>query len=143
MGLKHGLRKHALYATWCNMKARCDNKKHPQYHDYGGRGISYTCAWSDFAVFLADVGEKPYPEATLDRINNDGDYAPENTRWADRHTQRVNSRQITEVTIGTTTRRIMEWCEEYNISIGAVHRRIKKGMSMVDAITTPKAKRFA
>lgn len=142
MGFKHGLRSHPLYATWCNMKARCDNPNHPQFADYGGRGIRYDSAWVEFPKFLTDVGEKPNDTATLDRIDNSGPYTVGNVRWADRHTQRVNSRQVNNVTIAGVTKRIMEWCSEYNITIGAVHRRMGKGMSVTDAITTPKAKRF-
>ena len=142
MAKRHGLRNHPLYATWCNMKARCDNPNHPQFKDYGGRGISYFLSWALFPAFLGDVGEKPFPEATLDRIDNNGDYTPHNVRWADRTTQRVNSRQITSITIGGKTKRIMEWCADYNITIGSVHRRLKRGMSIEDAITRPKAKRF-
>lgn len=139
---KHGLRSHVLYSTWCNMKARCDNPKHPQYADYGGRGISYCSEWAEFPAFLADVGERPFDGASLDRIDNDGNYEPSNVRWADRRTQRVNSRQVTLVTIGGETRLVTDWCRLYGISIGAVHRRLQKGMGMVEAITAPKAKRF-
>lgn len=142
MTLRHGLRGHALYPTWCNMKARCDNPKHPQYADYGGRGISYCSAWAEFPAFLSDVGEKPFDGASLDRINNDGNYEPSNVRWADRRTQRVNSRQVTLVTIDGDTRLVTDWCKLYGISIGAVHRRLKKGMGMVEALTTPKAERY-
>ncbi|MGC4008855.1 MAG: hypothetical protein QM805_07690 [Pseudomonas sp.] len=142
MGFKHGLRHHPLYATWCNIKARCDNPSHPQFQDYGGRGITYTAAWDDFPAFLSDVGEKPYPEASLDRINNDGDYHPGNVRWADRVTQRRNSRQVTPVTIDGETKLVTDWCRVYGISVAAVHSRLKKGMTMVEALTTPKAKRY-
>ena len=142
MAKTHGLRGHPLYATWCNMKARCDNRNHPQFKDYGGRGISYCPSWELFPAFLQDVGEKPFPEATLDRVNNDGGYTSDNTRWADRTTQRINSRQIRLVTIGGATKRIMEWCADYNIAIASVHKRLKRGMSIEDAITLPKAKRF-
>jgi len=142
MGYKHGLRSHPLYATWCNMKARCDNPLHPQFKDYGGRGISYDPAWADFPGFLDSVGEKPYPEATLDRIDNDGNYEPQNVRWADRVTQRRNSRQITEVSIDGDTKLVTDWCKVYDIAFASVRRRMKKGMTMEEAITTPKAKRF-
>jgi hypothetical protein len=124
------------------MKARCDNRNHPQFKDYGGRGISYAPDWASFPGFLEGVGEKPFPEASLDRIDNDGGYYPGNVRWADRTTQRINSRQITLVSINGETKRIMEWCTEYRINIASVHRRLKRGMSIQEAITTPKAKRF-
>lgn len=142
MGHKHGLRSHPLYATWCNMKARCDNPNHPQFGDYGGRGIQYCANWSDFPGFLSDVGERPFAEASLDRINNEGNYEPQNVRWADRNTQRRNSRAVHLVEIDGQTRHITEWCRHFDISIGAVHRRLKRGMSVVEALTAPKAKRF-
>ena len=142
MYLRHGLRSHYLYSTWCNMKARCNNKNHPQYKDYGGRGISYCKEWAEFPSFLAAVGDRPFESATIDRVNNDGDYGPENVRWADRRTQRVNARNVTPVTIGGVTKLVTDWCIVYGISIGAIHRRMKNGMSLVEAITTPKARRF-
>jgi hypothetical protein len=142
MAKRHGYRYHPLYATWCNMKARCNNQNHPQHKDYGGRGISYCKEWEEFPRFLADVGEKPFDTATLDRIDNDGDYKPSNVRWADRKTQRVNSRQIRNIEIDGETKLVTEWCEQYKISIGAFHRRLNKGWTEEQALTTPKAKRF-
>lgn len=139
---RHGLRKHPLYATWCNMKARCDNRNNPQYKDYGGRGISYHPSWAQFPNFLRDVGEKPFPEATLDRIDNNGNYSPGNVRWADKTTQRRNSRQIREVSIGEETRLLTDWCAQFGISIASVHSRMKRGMSVEEALSMPKAKRF-
>jgi hypothetical protein len=142
MAERHGFRGHPLYATWCNMKARCRNQKHPQFKDYGGRGITYSKEWETFPPFLHDVGERPFLGASLDRINNDGNYEPENVRWADRATQRRNSRQVSPVTINGETRLLTEWCKLYNITIGAVHNRMKCGMTVVEALTTPKAARF-
>lgn len=140
--VRHGHRNHPLYATWCNMKARCDSEKHPAYKNYGGRGIYYDPRWAEFTNFLLDVGEKPFPEATLDRVDNDGPYTKNNCRWATRSVQRRNSRQIVEVTIGEDTRIVTEWCAIYGISIGALHRRLHKGEDIVSAITRPKADRF-
>jgi hypothetical protein len=140
--MRHGYRYHPLYATWCNMKARCNNKKHPAYHNYGGRGITYHPAWGEFPSFLSDVGEKPFTKATLDRIDNEGDYTPNNVRWADRTTQRRNSRQIVEVEINGETKLFTEWCKIYNIAIASVHRRLQKGEDLVSALTRPKANRF-
>lgn len=140
--LRHGYRHHPLYATWCNIKARCDNKNHPSYENYGGRGIFYDPRWSIFPNFLTDVGDKPFPESSLDRINNDGPYTKENCRWASRVVQRRNSRQTVRVTIDEETKLLTDWCRVYNISIGAVHRRLRKGDDLITAITKPKAKRF-
>ena len=91
------------YVVWCNMKARCLNQDHPQYPDYGGRGITIFPRWADsFEAFLDDVGPRPVhllPEASrrsfysVDRINNDGNYEPGNVRWATPTQQRGNQRK--------------------------------------------------
>jgi len=139
----HGKRGHPLYSTWCNMKARCYNKNHPQYKDYGGRGIFVCDRWKhDFSLFLLDVGEKPFEGASLDRTDNSKGYSPDNFRWANRVTQRRNSRSISEVTIGNTTRLITDWCDIFGITFSAVKRRIDKGEDVISALTRPKAKRF-
>lgn len=79
--------------AWAAMKARCSNPEHRYYQDYGGRGIYVCDRWlSDFDAFLADMGKRPHPSYSLDRIDNDKGYSPENCRWADKRTQTINSR---------------------------------------------------
>lgn len=125
------------------MKARCDNVNHPSYHNYGGRGIAYTPEWSDFARFAKDVGEPPNSNLTLDRIDNNGNYTPENVRWASRATQARNTRQNVWVAIGGVTKCLYDWCDEYGISAAAVYSRMnRKHMDIVTAITVEKSERF-
>lgn len=81
------------YNAWRNMRARCGNPRHPRFKDYGGRGITVDPRWDDFEVFLADVGRRPGPSLSLDRIDNDGPYAPGNVRWATAPQQMSNRRR--------------------------------------------------
>ena len=93
----HGLKGTYLYSLWQNMKDRCLNSKSRCYPDYGGRGIAVHNEWvNDAGAFvsyvLAELGHRPSPDYTFDRINNDGNYEPGNVRWADAITQANNRR---------------------------------------------------
>lgn len=74
------------------MTQRCNNKRHPRYQHYGGRGITVCERWLKFQNFLTDVGLAPSKELTLDRIDNNGNYEPGNIRWATRSQQEANKR---------------------------------------------------
>lgn len=82
------------YAAWCSMKSRCLNDKHRAYVSYGGRGIGVCARWQEsFEAFLSDVGRRPSPVHSIDRINNDGHYEPSNVRWAPSSEQAKNRRR--------------------------------------------------
>lgn len=87
--------RHPLYATWRGIKVRCTNPQAKDWPRYGGRGITMCERWGfSFPDFLADVGPKPGPEHSIDRIDNDGNYEPGNVRWADPTVQATNKRSV-------------------------------------------------
>lgn len=74
------------------MRDRCLNQGNDNYHNYGGRGIAIDPRWDDFAAFVSDMGPKPTSSHSVDRIDNDGNYSPQNCRWATKMEQRHNQR---------------------------------------------------
>ncbi|MFN3474075.1 MAG: hypothetical protein ACK4ZW_08525 [Blastomonas sp.] len=97
----HGMSKTPEYSAWVGMKARCGNPKNSRFADYGGRGIRVCVRWdASFEAFLADMGPRPSPKHSLDRINVDGDYEISNCRWAS-PTQQIKNRRPFMITPGS------------------------------------------
>ena len=131
------------YQTWGAMNDRCRNPNHSSYQNYGGRGITVCDRWSGaegFCNFLADMGVKPSARHSIDRIDNDGPYAPGNCRWVTRRVQQNNMRSNRVVTEGGLTMTASQWARYLGVSASAVYGRIYSGRP-VTAPYQPRPKR--
>jgi hypothetical protein len=123
------------YKTWCAMRGRCLNPNNRHYPNYAGRGITICPEWDDFAVFYRDMGSRPSPRHTIDRIDNDGPYSPENCRWASPREQARNRRITRRLTWRGQTRSLGEWAEVTGIPYAVISRRLMRGWTVDEAMT--------
>lgn len=108
-----------VYKIWMEIKTRCKNQRSKAYRYYGGRGIKVCDRWlgeHGFENFLADMGERPGKEYSIDRIDVNGDYCPENCRWATRIEQCNNRRSNILITYKNRTQTLRQWCEELSLN---------------------------
>lgn len=125
---KHGLSNTKLYSIWSGMKRRCYNKNERAYKHYGGRGITICDEWkNDFMSFYDWAMNNGYSEGlTIDRIDNNKGYSPENCRWATVKEQNRNYRRNIKVEYKGETKTLVELAEEYNIDYKLLHQRYKR-----------------
>ncbi len=133
----HGMCGTPEYIAYGNMKMRCYNPNDARYSDYGGRGIKVCERWHKFENFLADMGLKPSPAHSLDRIDFNGDYCPENCRWETDLIQAQNRRPVRFLTLKGETLPISEWARRMKILPGQIIRRIRYGWTVEQALMTP------
>jgi len=129
--------KHILFDVWGNMVGRCTNEKNPRYNGYGGRGIKVCERWRKFKNFEEDMLESYKKGLQLDRIDNDGDYCPENCKWSTPKEQSNNRRDNFNVTYNGLTMTIPRWARKLGIKRSTLGMRIYKyGWSIEKSLTT-------
>jgi hypothetical protein len=121
---KHGKRNTPEYEAWQHMKSRCFNPKSRAYKDYGGRGISVCEKWLVFENFYQDMGKKPHPKLSLERVENDLGYFPGNCKWATASEQISNRRPRTSLVYKGHSKTIKQWAEYCGISKGTMRHRL-------------------
>ncbi len=126
------------FNSWMGMRKRCFNPANKRYKDYGGRGITICARWMDsFLNFLEDMGEKPSPQHSLDRIDNNGNYEPSNCRWATRIEQARNKRNNKILSFEDLNLTVSEWAERLHVSKSFLFGRLKNGWTIQRALTEP------
>lgn len=127
-----------LYRIWQNMKNRCRNENVDRFERYGGRGISICKEWHEFDNFYKWSMDNGYnDELTIDRIDNDGDYNPENCKWSTQREQARNRSTTVKVERNGITKPLREWCEIEGVGFNMVYKRIRRGWDIEDAINIP------
>lgn len=119
------------------MLNRCRDPKHQSFKYYGGRGIIACERWQSFANFYADMGPRPTPNHSIDRIDNDGPYSPENCRWTTQKEQTRHKRGNRMVVYGGKEMTLAEACENSAIRYDTVRYRLSIGWSIDRALTEP------
>jgi hypothetical protein len=123
------------YRVWRGIKDRCLYPLRRGYAGYGGRGIGVCPEWArSFETFLRDVGRRPGPGYSLDRIDNDQGYRPGNVRWATRSEQARNTRANRVLVVRGNSRLLVEWAETSGIDATTIFRRLKVGWPVECAV---------
>lgn len=132
----HGMSYTPAFAVWKGMIQRCSDPNTVGWEHYGGRGITVCDSWKVFENFYRDMKEPP-PGKSIDRIDNDAGYSPENCRWATRKEQNRNTRRNLQVEYSGQTKPLSQWCEEFGLNYKVTHQRINRdGWSIERALST-------
>lgn len=128
------------YSTWSAMKSRCYNKNHIHYDAYGGRGIKVCDRWlgrEGFKNFYNDMFPKP-DNATLDRVDNNADYCPENCRWSSKTEQANNTRRNKIIEYSGESMTAAQWARKIGIPYRTLLTRLRRGMPLEKALSSDK-----
>lgn len=130
----HGKSGSRVLAAWSNMIRRCENPRCRSYPDYGGRGIQVCESWKNFDAFYADMGDPP-AGLTLERVDNNQGYSPENCIWASRSIQTRNTRRNRVLTHNGKTQCLQDWANELGLGYETIWYRLDRGWSVARALT--------
>lgn len=131
----HGKARTKIYSIWVGIITRCCNPNTPNFCDYGGRGITVCDRWrNSFENFYSDMGERPRG-MSIERIDNDAGYSPENCKWATRAEQSRNRRNNRRLTLNGETRCLAEWSKITGLNPITITSRLKRGWSEERALT--------
>jgi hypothetical protein len=135
----HGKRRSLTYESWLGIKSRCYCSGHVSFEWYGRKGIQVCKQWKNsFENFLKDMGERPSSRHSIDRIDSDGDYCPENCRWATEKEQSRNRSSNRMISYKGKTQCLTAWAEEAGLPMQTLHKRITRyKWSIEKALTTP------
>ena len=134
----HGASGTPTYAAWKSMKKRCSNQANADFKHYGGRSITVCERWlNSFENFLEDMGERPKAGFSIDRLDNNGDYTPENCTWRTQTEQCNNKRNNVLLTHNGKTQTMTQWAREVGSTRQKFSKRKKAGWSDERIITTP------
>lgn len=133
---KHGMFGTRIYRIWSGMMTRCTNENAINYADYGGRGIKVCDAWQQFENFYADMCDGYRDDLSLDRIDGDGDYRPDNCRWETATRQQRNRRNTVFIELNGRRQSLADWADETGIPAGTLSERLRRGWSAERALTT-------
>lgn len=137
MATKHGLHGTPEYYVWAAMLERCRNPNSTNYANYGARGISVCVEWSDFQIFIKDMGERPSNKYSLERVDNDGPYSKANCRWATKEEQARNTRRNRKINYNGQLVTFAEAARMAGIDPSTMWHRINSGWDAPRAIETP------
>jgi hypothetical protein len=126
--VKNPVHDHEHYSRWCGIKSRCFLPTFTHYKNYGGRGITMCDKWkNDFWAFVRDIGDRPSPKHELDRIDNDGNYQPDNVRWVVRTANQRNKRNACTIDIDGVKVPLAVACVVSNIDYFCAHGVYRRG----------------
>lgn len=137
---KHGMSGTRTYRIWFAMVRRCHVPKAANFHNYGGRGISVCEEWHTIDGFVASMGNAP-GGMSIERIDNNRGYSPDNCRWASGDEQALNKRTNLVLTHNGKSQPLAQWARELNIGATTIHNRLVRGLSVDEALTAPVLKR--